>query len=129
MVCGYVEISTTSSGFGRRLPFTMLFASVCELTMRLPGPVCSMGHKRIPGRRSQGREQSERLSRRPAFPPRGVSLLERRGLVIGSIGVAVGVVVPSVSNAGSGRYGFSTPLGAGATRRGGLGADGGARGG
>src|SRR5256884_9895288 len=60
IVCGYVEISTTSSGFGRRLPFTMLFANVCELTMGSPGPVCSSGRNRIPGRRCQGREESVR---------------------------------------------------------------------
>jgi len=69
-----------------------------------------MRHKRIPGRRSQGREQSERLSRRPAFPPRGVSLLERKGLVIGSIGVVVGLVVLSMSNAVAARIDFSKPL-------------------
>src|SRR3989442_13558566 len=69
-----------------------------------------MEHKRIPGRRSQGREQSERLSRRPAFPSRGGSLLERTGIVVGSIGIVLGLVILSMSNAVAARIDFSKPL-------------------
>src|SRR3989475_6993795 len=69
-----------------------------------------MGHKRIPGRCSQGREPSERLSWRPAYPLPGGSPLERKGLVIGSIGVVVGLVVLSMSNAVTARIDFSKPL-------------------
>src|SRR3989441_3397256 len=69
-----------------------------------------MGHKRIPGRCSQGREPSERLSGRPAYPLPGGSPLERKGLVIGSIGVVVGLVVLSMSNAVAARIDFSKPL-------------------
>src|SRR5437879_13773769 len=88
----------------------MLFANVCELTRGSPGPVCSMRHKRIPGRRSQGREQSEHLSRRPRFGRAGVLFLDRKGLVVGSIGIVLGLVGLSMSNAVAARIDFSKPL-------------------
>src|SRR2546428_14002639 len=69
-----------------------------------------MGHKRIPGRRAQGREQSERLSRRPRFRRAGVLFLDRKGLVMGSIGIALGLVILSMSNAVAARIDFSKPL-------------------
>src|SRR5437899_12310010 len=69
-----------------------------------------MGHKRIPGRCSQGREPSERLSWRPAYPLPGGSPLERKGLVIGSIGVVLGLGLRSMSNAVAAGFDFSKPL-------------------
>src|SRR5207245_359798 len=53
---------------------------------------------------------SVRLSGRPAYPLPGGSPLERKGLVIGSIGVVVGLVVLSMSNAVTARIDFSKPL-------------------
>src|SRR3989454_12670720 len=62
IVCGYVEMRTTSSGFGRRLPFTMLFARLCELTMGSPAPYARWNINGFRVDVLRGGEESERLS-------------------------------------------------------------------
>src|SRR2546427_12553222 len=87
----------------------MLFARVCKLTMDAPGPICSIGHKRVPNDRSQDAERRRTLIAKFPFPRRGFSM-QKRSLLFVSVGVIVSLATLSLTAQAAGGGSFATPL-------------------
>src|SRR5205809_7558646 len=99
---------TTSSGFGRRLPFTMLFARLCELTMGSPAPYARWNINGFRVDVLRGGKESERLC--VEARSRGMRVLMGRiALGLGVLAVVVAFAGLSVVGAAAGRTGFMTP--------------------
>src|SRR5206468_6600735 len=101
-------MSTTSSGFGRRLPFTMLFARLCELTMGSPAPYArwNINGFRVDVLRVE--KESERLC--VEARSRGTRVLMGRiALGLGALTVVFVLAGFSVLGAAAGRINFTTP--------------------
>src|SRR5439155_739695 len=99
---------TTSSGFGRRLPFTMLFARLCELTMGSPAPYArwNINGFRVDVLRVE--KESERLC--VEARSRGMRVLMGRiALGLGALTVVFVLAAFSVLGAAAGRINFTTP--------------------
>src|SRR5438552_11850082 len=99
---------TTPSGFGRRLPFTMLFARLCELTMGSPAPYARWNINGFRVDVLSFSKESERLCHRSHSRGRGV-LVGKIALGLGVLAVVVAFAGLSVVGAAAGRTGFTTP--------------------